>query len=96
MGRAAIDSVAFRPTGCYQDHMTTLNITIPDELARDADAAGLLDPDAIETLLREGLRAKSRAGLQVLWGRLDNAALTPEIEAEIVERVRKVRSRRTS
>jgi hypothetical protein len=76
--------------------MTTLNITIPDELARDADAAGLLDPDAIQMLLREGLRAKARAGLQLLWGRLDNTALTPEIEAEIVEQVRKVRARRAS
>jgi len=27
--------------------MTMLNITIPDELAHDASAAGLLDPAAI-------------------------------------------------
>jgi hypothetical protein len=76
--------------------MTTLNITIPDELARDASAAGLLDPEAIQTLLREGLRAKSRAGLQLLWSRLDDTALTPEIEAEVAAQVQKVRSRRTS
>jgi hypothetical protein len=76
--------------------MTTLNITIPDELARDASAAGLLDPEAIQTLLRDGLRAKSRAGLQLLWSRLDDAALTPEVEAEIAQQVQKVRSRRTS
>jgi hypothetical protein len=76
--------------------MTTLNITIPDELARDASAAGLLDPEAIQALLREGLRAKSRAGLQLLWNRLDDASLTPEIEAEVAAQVQKVRSRRTS
>jgi hypothetical protein len=76
--------------------MTTLNINIPDDLARDADAAGLLAPDAIQILLREGLRAKARAGLHLLWSRLDDAAATPEIEAEIVEQVRKVRSRRAS
>jgi hypothetical protein len=76
--------------------MTTPNITIPDELARDARAAGLLDPKAVQALLREALRAKSRAGLQLLWSRLDDATLTPEIEAEVAAQVQKVRSRRTS
>jgi post-segregation antitoxin (ccd killing protein) len=74
--------------------MTTLNITIPDELARDASAAGLLDPAVIQRLLRDGLRAKARAGLAALWSKLDDEELTPEIEAEIAERVRAVRSRR--
>jgi hypothetical protein len=74
--------------------MTTVNITIPDELARDASAAGLLDPAAIQLLLRDGLRAKARAGLAALWSKLDDQALTPEIEAEITERVRAIRSRR--
>lgn len=76
--------------------MTTLNITIPDELARDASAAGLLDPAAIQSMLRDGLRAKARASLTALWSKLDDEALTPEIEAEIVERVRAVRSRRAA
>lgn len=38
--------------------MTTLELklTLPDELAREAKAAGLLMPDALERLVREELR----------------------------------------
>ncbi len=36
--------------------MTTLTIDLPDNLAEEAKQAGLLTPNAIETILRETLR----------------------------------------
>ena len=60
--------------------MTTIKIQLPDDLAQDAQAAGLLTPDAIERLLRERLRRQA------------GDALTPEIEESINEEVRVVRA----
>jgi hypothetical protein len=39
--------------------MTTIQITLPDELAKEAEQAGLLSPESLEQLLREKLRAQS-------------------------------------
>ena len=39
--------------------MTTIHITLPDELAKEAEEAGLLlSPESFEKLLREELHAK--------------------------------------
>ena len=43
--------------------MTTLTIDLPDNLAEEAQNAGLLAPDAIETMLRETLRRRAVNGL---------------------------------
>ncbi len=64
-----------------------LKLALPDGLAREAKAAGLLTPQGIESLLREELRRRRVDQLfQVAdqLGALDKAPLTPaEIEAEI-------------
>ena len=39
--------------------MTTVQITLPDQLAEEARQAGLLSQPAIEKLLREQLQAKA-------------------------------------
>lgn len=74
--------------------MTTVQIDLPDELARDAQAAGLLTSEALEQILREQLRRRAGAELRALWDRLPDEELTPEIEQEIVEEVRAVRAER--
>ena len=74
--------------------MTTVQITLPDELAQKAAAAGLLSPEAMEAMLRDQLRRRAGEQLQAMWRRMPFEALTPEIEQEIVEEVRKVRAER--
>ena len=72
--------------------MTTVQITLPDELAQKAATAGLLSPEAMEAMLRDQLRRRAGEQLQTMWRRVPLEELTPEVEQEIVEEVRKVRS----
>ena len=74
--------------------MTTVQITLPDELAQQATNAGLLSPEAMEAILREQLRRCAGENLRALWERLPQEALTPEIEQEIVQEVRNLRAER--
>ncbi len=74
--------------------MTTVQITLPDELAQKAAIAGLLSPEAMEVMLREELRRRAGEGLRVTWKRVPSDELTPETEQEIVEEVRAVRAER--
>lgn len=67
--------------------MTTLHITIPDALAKEAEAEGLLDPGSIEAILRERLAAARVAKMQASRARAAAGATPPmtaeEIDAEI-------------
>lgn len=74
--------------------MTTIQIQLPDDLAQDAQAAGLLTPDAIERLLRERLRHQAGDALRAMWNRMPAEELTPEIEEMINEEVQAVRAER--
>jgi hypothetical protein len=78
--------------------MTTVQITLPDELALKAAGAGLLSAEAMESMLREQLRRRAGETLQATWQRGPQVELTPEIEQEIeqeiVEEVRKVHAER--
>ncbi len=74
--------------------MTTVQITLPDELAQKAASAGLLSPQAMEAMLREQLRRQAADALQSMWARTPAEQLTPEIEQEIVDEVRAVRAER--
>jgi len=69
--------------------MTTVQIILPDELAREAAKAGLLAPDKIEALLRQRLRSERVERMQVARAKLGAhplPAMTPdEIQAEIAE-----------
>ena len=71
--------------------MTTVQIVLPDGLAQDAQAAGLLTPERMEKILREQLRLRAGEALQATWQRLPAEELTSEIEQEIVDGVRAVR-----
>lgn len=68
--------------------MTTVEITLPDQLAKDARRAGLLTPERIELLLREELKAQRIEDLFAAMQRMDRvaepAAMSPEdVAAEI-------------
>ena len=69
--------------------MTTLEIklSLPDQIADDARAAGLLTPKAIEVLIAEALRKKAFDELLSVADRVEAAGVVPmgmeEINAEI-------------
>ena len=77
-------------------NMRTLELTLqlPDQLAREAEAKGLLKPEAIEHLLRQEIRRRQADGLFEAADRLASLDLpsltTTEVEAEI-EAVRRER-----
>ena len=67
--------------------MTNITVSISDELARQAQSAGLLRSEAIEQLLREAMKKRQVDRLFATADKL--AALEPrltedEIDAEIV------------
>jgi len=72
--------------------MTTLQITLPDGLAADAERAGLLSSDSIEQLLRERLQEQRRQKLFAAMDRMaavqDGEDFSPEAMAEVVAEVR--------
>jgi hypothetical protein len=74
--------------------MTTIQLTLPDDLAKKASEAGLLSADAIQEMLREQLLRRAGESLQVIRRRMPSEELTPEIEREIVEAVQAYRAER--
>ncbi|MCI0723829.1 MAG: hypothetical protein L0338_33455 [Acidobacteria bacterium] len=64
-----------------------LTLTLPEKLAGEAEAAGLLRPEALEQLLREEIRRRRVEGLFANADRLaaqQTPPLTPaEVESEI-------------
>lgn len=67
--------------------MTTVQITLPDQLAQEAQRAGLLAPESIERMLREQLRAERIDRLKAARQKLAAEPIEPmtseEIQAEI-------------
>lgn len=74
--------------------MATLNITLPDALAREAAKAGLLTPATIERLLRERLRADRVERLANARSRLSVEPLGPMTSQEIADEIKAYRAER--
>lgn len=68
--------------------MTKVELSLPDELARDADKAGLLAPEALQKLLREKLRANGIASLEKAWEQAGDGELSEVDERLIAEAIR--------
>lgn len=74
--------------------MTTLEITLPDNLAKEAQQAGLLSPQAIEQLVREAIRKRALGELSqamTQMAAMDGPEMTPE---EIQQEIRAARAER--
>lgn len=67
--------------------MTTLEINLPDSLAKEAEQAGLLSSEAIEQLIADALRTRAFDEFLSVAERVEAAGNPPmtmeEIEAEI-------------
>ena len=74
--------------------MTTVQITLPDDLAQKADQAGLLSDNAIQRLLEEAMRRAAGRKLLELTEQLHAANMPPMSEEEIVAEVKAVRAER--
>jgi len=64
--------------------MTTVRITIPDALAKEVAAEGLLEPVSIEAMLRERLSTARVAKMQATRWKFC-ATGTPSMTAEEIE-----------
>lgn len=84
--------------------MTTLEVKLdlPDRLAREAQAAGLLTPKALRELLKEAMRRRAAQALLAGAARASEAGNKPlpmkEIQAEVkaARRVRRSRNAATA
>ena len=67
--------------------MTKVQINLPDQLAQEAQRAGLLTPERLERMLREQLKARKTDELFAAMDRMaavDEPVMTPgTIQAEI-------------
>jgi hypothetical protein len=75
--------------------MTTLQVTLPDTLAKQAQQAGLLTPEALERLLQEALRRRDAADrLLAIAERTANESIAPMTMEEINAEVKAYRDER--
>jgi hypothetical protein len=72
--------------------MTTIQLTLPDQLAQEAQRAGLLSPESLEEMLRKQLKAKAAGELIALLDKLDATNsedyMSPEDVAEEIRAMR--------
>ena len=73
--------------------MNTLDfkLSLPDQLRKEAEAAGLLSPKAIERLLREELRRRRVDNLFAAADRLSALDMPALTDDEIMQEIRKTR-----
>ena len=76
--------------------MTTLELTLnlPDELASKAQAAGLLNAEAVERLLREQLCRQSGQELRAMLNKVDASGTPPMTEDEVQVEIEAYRAER--
>ena len=77
----------------WQGHeMTTVQITLPDQLAQEAQRAGLLSPQLLEKWLREQLKAQHVDRMFSAMDRMsamdEPAIMSPEVVAEEIAAMR--------
>lgn len=74
--------------------MTELVVMLPDDVARRAREAGLLNDSAIQRLLEEALRRDAGRKLLAVAAELHDRAIEPLTEQEIVAEVKAARVER--
>lgn len=80
--------------------MTTVQITLPDQLAQDAQRAGLMSPARLEKWLRDQLESQRVDKLFSAMDRMAGvdlpAAMSPEGEAQEIAAMRAERRAKTA
>jgi hypothetical protein len=71
-----------------------LKLNLPDSLAREAEAKGLLTPEAIESLLREEVRRRRVEQLFEAADRLAASGDPPLTDAEVEAEIQAARRNR--
>ncbi len=71
-----------------------LKLALPDNLAREAEAAGLLTPSAMESLLREEMRKRRVNQLFEATDRLAGQKMPTLTEAEVEVEIQAARTER--
>ncbi len=71
-----------------------IRLTLPDSVAREAEASGLLRPEALVSLLRDAVRKHRVDRLFEAADRLAAIPLSPLTEAEVEAEVQAVRAAR--
>jgi hypothetical protein len=74
--------------------MTTLTIDLPDNIAKEAKAAGLLTPEALAQLLKDAVRRQAGRRLLDVAQRIQAAGIPPMSDEEIVAEVKVARAER--
>lgn len=74
--------------------MTEVKVKLPDELAAEAQAAGLLQDAALEKVFREALRKKAVGELFDALDKIEAAKLPPMTEQEIQSEIDAARAER--
>ncbi len=75
--------------------MTEVTVSLPDDLARQAQAAGLLSERAVERLLRRALREQSASDrLGEIFAKLDAQGEPPMSDEEVAEEIAAARRER--
>jgi len=74
--------------------MTELTLKLPDELARQIRAAGLLDEAAVEKVFRDALRRQAVGELFAALDEIEAAKLPPMTEAEVQAEIDAARAER--
>jgi hypothetical protein len=74
--------------------MTELTVTLPDDLARQIRAAGLLDETALEKVFREALRKQAGGELFAALDEIQALKLPPMTEEEVQSEIDAARAER--
>ncbi len=74
--------------------MTELTVKLPDELARQIRAAGLLDEAALEKVFREALRKRAAGELFAALDEIQALKLPPMTEDEVQAEINAARAER--
>jgi hypothetical protein len=74
--------------------MTTVQITLPDQLAQEAQSAGLLTSDRIEKFLREQLKTQRVNELFEAMDRASCVEMPVMTPGQIAEEIRAMRAER--
>lgn len=76
--------------------MLQVKLDLPDGLAKEASNLGLLEPQALQTMLREAVRRRHIARLTEARGRIAAAGIPPLAMEEIQAKIEADRAERRS